>query len=209
MKSQRPLKEEGSVLVLTVLVSMVLLGMGLSAMWAATSGTRVAGNMTRRLEALTAAHAGLERARQIAAAQMDWTPMLGTANGGNCKATRDDPTGYGNILCATATAGPLEDVRILEPGSTSAAKAGTMATVSYTVYVRNDPTETAAGDKYKDSDRRIIARSVGVSRDGISTVSLETVLSVGPKNPEETPGYAQVGGGASGSSSAETAIGDP
>ena len=49
--SRRAAGEAGSVLVLTLLVCMILLGLGLTAMWLSTEGGKVSTNISRRGEA--------------------------------------------------------------------------------------------------------------------------------------------------------------
>ena len=68
--------ESGSILVLTLLVTLVILAVGLTAMWLSSSGMKMSGNLTRRQEALYAAEAGMEHARSVLANTPIWDNLL-------------------------------------------------------------------------------------------------------------------------------------
>jgi Tfp pilus assembly protein PilX len=176
MRSSRHLpptdRESGSVLVLAMLVALVILGVGLSALFLSNSGMRISGNLSRRQEALGAAETGTERALAILRtnATNDWDSLLV----GGCTATPFDPT-KGNILCDGAT--PLENVPVV-----ATVPDGLPATygqyLAYTVYIRNDPTEASGLGAFNDEDKRVVVRSEGVGRDGVSFFAIETIIAV-------------------------------
>ena len=138
-------------------------------------------------------------------AASSWTSLLGTASGGACSATKDEPNGRGNILCDGTTA--LESVKVIETEAVSATGAG-LAGIRYTVYIRNDPAEVAAGSKFTDNDRRVVVRAEGVGRSGQGAVALEATLVAGASTSGNGGTYSQAGQNAAGSNSGKTAIGD-
>lgn len=192
---RHPLDQRGSVLLMALLVTLIILGIGLTAMWLSSSGTQVAGNITRKQEALYAAETGIARARAVLSSNGDWTALLGSAGGAGCTpAATKDSTRHGNVLCDSAVGNiPLQDVRVIEAGSATAGVTN-LANVRYTVWIRNDPQEINLGDAggfapdgggalagpYTDLDQRVIVRAEGVARDGLSIVVLEAVISRAP-----------------------------
>ncbi|MCA9666593.1 MAG: hypothetical protein KC503_13420 [Myxococcales bacterium] len=189
--------ERGSVLVLALLVTLLILGIGLSVMWVSSSGNKSSGNVMRRQEALYSAEAGVERARAILNAAADWTALL---KGGspNCTPTpvAQDPN-KGRILCDTTTNTLMQDIQVIEASTpTATATANKLANLKYTIWIRNDPIDAAgsatgssgsgsgsgsgagsAGGPETDTDFRVIVRAEGKGRDGLSFVALEAVVS--------------------------------
>lgn len=222
--------ERGSALVLALLVTFVILGVGLTALWLSSSSTKIASNLTRRQEALYAAQTGVDRARRVLTTVPNLNALL---NGGACTATQDDPLGRGRVLCEGAM--PLEDVRVI-PASTTAATAvrQTARNSSYTVLIRNDssefawcngrldPGETsddgncdgnsgAESDLWRatnDLDGRVIVRSEGTGADNTSFVAVEVVLSQTP-GTLDIPDYSQEGGNPQGSNAHDVSMAMP
>jgi len=206
MRSTRHLtptdRESGSVLVLAMLVALVILGVGLSALFLSNSGMRVSGNLSRRQEALGAAETGTERALDIlrANATNDWDSLLGDLTSATaCTAATGYTAVKGNILCDGTT--PLENVQVVATVPTGLpASYGDYLT--YTVYIRNDPTETASSKlgPFDDEDKRVVIRSEGLGRDGVSFFAIETIIAV--VFPQDGTGMtSQHLGGPTGSSS--------
>jgi Tfp pilus assembly protein PilX len=222
---RRSHSQQGSVLVLTLLVTMIILGIGLTVMWVASSSMKMSGNLTRRQEAFNAAEAGIERARSILmspAFKNDWNPLLA-----GCGSALDSDL-VGRILCDGATA--LANVHFIA-GATAGKTNSELQKVNYTVWIRNDwasecvnvsggaskvdcngdGTEETDVKKLKslpnvDSNRRVIVRSQGVGRDGISIVTLEVIVA-GTVLPSGGSSYIQAGINAQGSSSGQVSIG--
>jgi Tfp pilus assembly protein PilX len=175
-------REQGSILMLAMLTTVLLLGQGLAVMWVAASDTRVAANITRRQEGLFAAEAGLDRGRAFLATQAGWTPSLDP--GTSCGATRNDPgypaaPGKGKVLCAGGAA--LEDVQ-LKAGTTGIDGVSGSGNLRYTVWVRNDPAEIQSNieksvSSWTDQDYRVVVRSEGIARDALSGFAIEAVVS--------------------------------
>lgn len=136
-------REAGSVLLIALLVTLIVLGIGLTAMWLSSSGTRVSGNLTRRQEALYAAETGIERAQAVLRARADWEVLLRGGDGSLCtpSVTAYVP-GKGLVLCDGSV--PLENVFFVT-GSAAASSDPRTAQMAnnlrYTVYVRNDDSE--------------------------------------------------------------------
>lgn len=207
-KVQRAAADEaGSALVLAVLITVLLVGLGLSAMWLGSQGAHVTGSQLRRQEAIYAAEAGIERARAVLEIGTNWSTLLGTTSGGNCGATLDDPAGKGNVLCDGAT--PMEYAMPAAPQTAALAPVVTRA--RYTLFVRNDPAEAAQpGGRFVDTDRRVIVRSEGRGADGVSAVTIEAMLLVGGGGgPGNVPDYSQAGLNSGGSNSGQTTIAGP
>lgn len=216
-------REAGSVLVLALLVTLLILGIGLTAMWVSTSGTRISNNLTRRQEALYAAETGLDRGRAILRTfTAQWQALLA-----GCGASMDDPADRGMILCDPTSGTPvaLQLTPVIASGSASDTENPGMANISYSIFIRNDPFEyqwcngvvepgetSDTGDcngdgsadasdvdlrRFGDMDRRVVLRVEGHGKDGVSQVAVEAVLSAGV-TPVGSPGYAQEDGAASG-----------
>ena len=195
MKTQKRQNESGSVLILALLVSVLLLGMGLTVTWLANQQTKVSGSMTRRGEAMAAARTGLERARSILATTGAWADEL---NG--CAGSSTD-TDKGVVLCAGGA--PLEDLRVVESGTQLDSENVNTSMMRYTVWIRNDDEEGAGN---ADTDNRITIRSEGVGRDGLSLVVLETTFSRAAGGGVQEANYSQSGMSSSGSNSARAAL---
>ena len=225
--------QRGSVLVLALLVTMIILGIGLTVMWVASSATKVSGNLTRRQEAFNAAEAGIERARAVLFANAsDWKPLLAGCGTGS----PPDSDTIGRILCDSGS--PILNTPLVPtsatPGTTGYETKDELKNVSYTVWIRNDwgsecddldgkpskvdcdfdgTEETNAKGQLslavQDKNRRVIIRSRGIARDGISAVTLEVIISLPSAGGSATPSYNQAGGGAAGASSGAVVIAPP
>lgn len=167
--------ESGAILVVTMLASLLLLGLGLAVLWVGASQTRIAGNINRRQEALYAAESGLSRARAILGASVAWTGYTETGCGG-----WDDPL-KGRVLCDPTMTTPQQNIQVaVAPLPTPG-----MQNIRYIVYVRNDDAEgdknVAAGlPRERDNDRRVVVRVEGTAVDGISVVAIEASLNMDP-----------------------------
>lgn len=224
--------DHGSVLVLALLVTLLILGVGLTAMWVSSSGTKVSSNLTRRQEALYAAETGLSRARSL----LRQFPAMWNTFLQGCGATMDDIANKGAVLCLPgAPPTPLQLEPVIATGSVSEAENPDLDRVSYTIYVRNDPFEyqhcngvrdepaepaADSGDcnsdgtadvaddnmrRFVDQDGRIVVRVEGHGKDGLSQVAVEATVSAGTQ-ATAAPGYAQKGGsGGSGSNATPSA----
>jgi hypothetical protein len=190
---------DGAALLLAVLLSLLLLTMGLAALWYGSSATTVAARGTRRQEALGAAEAGVERARALlaTASASAWTTLL--AGCGDVALP-----GKGHLLCDGGQ--PLQNQRVIEAGSASAAKAAALDKVTFTLFLRNDPVEVAAGSPEADANGRVIVRSEGLARDGRSFAAVEVVVTRGAPGGAASPPYMQAGLNAQGSNSMRGAI---
>jgi Tfp pilus assembly protein PilX len=219
-----PRSDQGSVLVLSLLVTLLLLGVGLGSMWSASNATRISGNLTRRQEALNAAETVVHRAMALLRNAGDWQALL---DGTLCSATRDEPATHGMVLCAAAT--PLENTPVVDSSSaTHALLPGTMANVQYTIWVRNDPAEHSwcngvldpgetadSGDcngdgsnnsqddiiRNTDSDQRVLVRAEGTGLDAYSVATLEAIVSNGGTTTQ-IGDYSQSGMNGQGTNSA-------
>lgn len=202
MSPRRPAKtagrgpgERGSVLVLALLVTLIILAIGLTAMWLSSSGMKMSSNITRRQEALYAAETGLSHARQILKNTVRWSDLLLGCSGSHSVA--DDPTGKGMILCETGTGPALYQLSMLKDSTTTKVKARWMDNLQYTVYIRNDAAEVASGAAglNDDKDRRVVIRAEGTGRDQLSFFAIEAVVSQASAMLEEE-NYSQLGGSA-------------
>ncbi len=206
--------ESGSVLVLALLVTMVILAIGLTAMWLSSSSMKMSGNIARRQEALYAAEAGLDYARYVLKNTADWAPlMLG------CGGTKDDVQlnnkGRGVVLCANKNTYPLEDVSLVkEPGHKTKIdspqtnkRAKWMARLQYTVFVRNDEAEMLEKGlaMTDDKDWRVVLRAEGTGRDQLSFFAIEAVVSRASASLDEDE-YSQLGGSAQNQNSEEGVV---
>jgi Tfp pilus assembly protein PilX len=209
-------RERGSILVLAMLVTLLILGLGLTVMWVASSDTRVTVNITRRQEGLFAAEACLNRARAFLNTEADWQPVLDPAN--NCSATKDSP-GYsgtstgakGRVLCIPTLSGvALEDVQITT-GTTGLSNVTGSGNLRYTLWVRNDAAEvewnnaqSPARPVWNELDHRIIVRCEGSGRDALSYFAIEAVIAKAIL-PVADEGYPQKGGSGGQNTNAATA----
>jgi len=234
MTTLRRRSEEGSIMVLVLLVTLIILGIGLTVMWVGSSGMKVSTNITRRQEALYAAEAGIEQARAVLNAvgtSGSWNNFLA---GTNCAtlppAAPHDSDGRGNILCDTA--GVMYSNYVPTAGFTNTpTKAPALSQMRYTLYIRNDldtecdqqdghPSKLdcdgdqvygGANDKsgsavgIVDHNRRVIVRSEGIARDGLSQVNLEVTISGTPPTSGGSS-YSQAGMNAQGSNSGKASL---
>ena len=203
--------ESGSVLVLALLVTMVILAIGLTAMWLSSSSMKMSGNIARRQEALYAAEAGLDYARYVLKNTSDWGPLLA-----GCGGSKNDTTGRGAVLCSAKNTMPLQDVSLVyEPGSTTKIdspqtnkRAKWMAKLNYTVFIRNDEAEMVENSsigRNDDSDWRVVLRSEGTGRDQLSFFAIEAVVSRASASLDEDE-YSQMGGSAQNQNSQEGVV---
>ena len=202
--------ESGSVLVLALLVTMVILAIGLTAMWLSSSSMKMSGNIARRQEALYAAEAGLDYARYVLKNTSDWGPLLA-----GCGGSKDDTTGRGAVLCSQKNTLPLQDVSLFnEPGSTTKIdspqtnkRAKWMAKLNYTVFIRNDEAEMVEKGigRNDDSDWRVVLRAEGTGRDQLSFFAIEAVVSRASASLDEDE-YSQLGGSAQNQNSEEGVV---
>ncbi|MFH1130276.1 MAG: pilus assembly PilX N-terminal domain-containing protein [Pseudomonadota bacterium] len=210
---KKSFSERGSVLVLALLVTMLVLGIGLTVMWVATSGTKITGNLTRRQEALYAAEACIERAKTILASTTSFQDELLQ----DCCNTGDLADTKGRVLQSPNCGGSAFYNTGLYDGV--AVKPTNWANVTYTSYIRNDPNEwehcdgipppgetsesqdcddtggpeTDAWRNTNDLDNRVIVRCEGRGRDGISVVAVEILVGAASE-VSGMPCYTQEGG---------------
>ncbi len=184
--------EAGSVLVLTLLVTLVILAIGLTAMWLSSSGMKMSGNLTRRQEALYAAEAGMDHARSILASTITWNNLLA-----GCGSSLDDtgPGGRGVVLCDGSPGVPLGNYLIGTGATTTPARVRGLGKITYTVFIRNDDAEAATTGFYTDADSRLVVRAEGTGRDGLSFFAIEAIMSKASSLPDED-NYSQLGGSA-------------
>lgn len=215
--------EHGSVLVLALLVTMLILGIGLTVMWVATTGTKVSSNLTRRQEALYSAETCLARTQKIFVDNLtSWQTLL---NGNTAETIPNDPTGKGNIILDPAAANvPLVNIPVFQNSSIgSDGGIQSLNRVTYTAYARNDSSEWAFCDgvpdgetldclgdgnnkddewrNLQDRDDRIIIRCEGRGQDGLSLVALEIIFQKPQAAAAGTPPYGGLGGNAAGANS--------
>jgi len=135
--------ERGSILVLALLVSLILLGFGLTVMWVASSGVRTSANINRREEAVYAAESGVDHARLIlgALSATQWNDqLLGNAAAGCTPACPLDPV-KGRIVCGPGNI-CLSGIQVL--ANTSQSWVGqnptdpSISNYQYTIWIRND-----------------------------------------------------------------------
>lgn len=212
-RPHRP-REAGSVLVLALLVTLLILGVGLTAMYLSSSGMKVSGNITRRQEAMSATETGLERALMVLNNATDWSVLLaGTA----CTSPDHQvPVSWprlesekGAILCDAAAATPaIKDVQVIELATAGYVtnltnqEAKAMENLRYTVYIRNDDVEVnvnmgtlGIGPAWiTDDDKRVILRIEGTARDSLSFFAVEVSIVVPPPMSQDPCPYGQSGG---------------
>ncbi len=212
--ARRPTRrhQRGSVLVLTLLVCMILLGLGLSAMWLSSESGKVSANVTLRAEAYYAAQSALERARGILLAATSWDPMLAGCPGGTWNASTHveelgSGAGRGRVLCAGTV--PLYQVKLFDKQvgvpSVSSGQVGTLNTVQYTIWIRNDDEEGGAGN-LTDANTRVIVRAEGVGRGNLGFVALEQIVGRGAGSVLKEAAYSQAGMGPTGANSGKAQL---
>ncbi|MCB9558403.1 MAG: pilus assembly PilX N-terminal domain-containing protein [Deltaproteobacteria bacterium] len=182
--------ERGSVMVVTLMLALVLTGIGITALYTSRAGSTTVTNQTRRNEALWAAQAGIARAREILGKVENWNELL---SGTGCSGSF--VSGKGRELCDDSA--KVQEIRVVPASSATAGAASGLEQITFTVYIRNDDDE-AAVDGEVDSDRRVIVRSEGRGRGGLAVVSLEAVLNSAFLGAGKAPSYSQVGLGAGG-----------
>lgn len=215
--------EKGSILVLTLMISMMLLMAGIAVIHMSSTTTKIAGNFNRRTEAFGAAETGLQRGISILKLNGDWQALVAATP---CTPTLEDTEEPYNILCDGVL--PLENVNVIDPNSATYAEvSGTSTNIRYTVWIRNDPAEYAwcngttepgeeddNGDcnddgednaldeaiRRTDSDGRVMIKAEGRGRDGTSLVKLGSIVSKGATSAMRNQ-YSQSGLNAAGSSS--------
>lgn len=192
MKRRQRAGEAGSVLILTLLVTLIILAIGLTAMWLSSSSMKMSGNLTRRQEALYAAEAGMDHARSILANTTTWNALLA-----GCGSSLDDTglNGRGVVLCDGSPGIALANYLIGTGATTTPARVRGLNKISYTVFVRNDDAEAATLGYYTDADARLVVRAEGTGRDGLSFFAIEAVMSKASSLPDEQ-NYSQLGGSA-------------
>ena len=202
-------RQSGSVLVLALLVTLAILGIGLTAMWLSSSSMKMSSNISRRQEALYAAEAGLEHARFILKNTADWNTLMA-----GCGASMDDPgdpkDGHkGIVMCDGTPPKSMQERKLLDKTTTSTkVKAPWMEKLHYTVYIRNDDAEVEEdltvgwnGDK----DARVVIRAEGTGLDQLSFFAIEAVVSRAAATLDEDS-YSQLGGSAQNTNSDEAAV---
>ncbi len=201
--------ESGSVMILAMLVTLLIMGIGLTAMWLSSSKMKVSGNVARRQENLFIAETGLERARAIlASTSVTWAKLLSNVT---CGAKQDDIGGKGKVLCEGDLLGkPMENVSLTEG---SAITGPGQADMTYTIWIRNDDAEVANNlatgrPAQLDLDRRVVARVEATGRDQLSFFAVEAVLSA-PVVGIDVNYMGQHGGNAQGSHSGQGHIALP
>jgi hypothetical protein len=196
-------RESGSVLPIALLFALLAFGISLAVMWVSSHARRTQPRPNHRQDALFAAEAGLERARVILSRAADWNPALR-----GCDAASDGRKGV--TLCDAHQGEPLPlvEIRAIDPWNRLPAdgKGAGLEKIAYTVWVRNDwsvecdSPETDAtqidcdGDGKHDADDealartdtngRVIVRSEGVGRDGLTTVVIEAIVGRPPKGED-------------------------
>lgn len=186
-----------------MMIMIVLLGLGMSALFLTRSNVQMLTNTNLRNQALYVAEAGLERARDILNGPVapDLTALMGGA--GHVANASDEipialdtvssqPLGRGAILTDT---GGVPLLRVNYPTSVSHSEAvpgnpnGVAAQLMgvYTVYIRNDTAECRMGNFTVDANQVVVIRSEALASDGRTSVVLEMTM-----------GASATGGGASG-----------
>jgi len=141
--------DSGAVLILIVMVSMIIFGFGVTALWQASTSMNSSASSTRRSEALFAAETGLERAR-LALETLGPNKWYVGLRFSRCGATLDDQSdnGKGAILCADDGSGtlvPLENIPVTPLNATAAADDNPNNPITqlstYSVWVKNDEEE--------------------------------------------------------------------
>jgi hypothetical protein len=191
-----------------MMIMIVLLGLGMSALFLTRSNVQMLTNTNLRNQALYVAEAGLERARDILNGPVapDLTASIGgTGHVANASdeipstvdAVSGLPVGRGAILTDT---GGVPLLRVNYPTSVAHGEAvpgnpgGVAAQLMgvYTVYLRNDTAECRMGRFTTDANQVVVIRSEGLANDGRTTVVLEMTMGA-----TTTSGTAQGAGGIS------------
>jgi hypothetical protein len=184
------------------MVALLVFGLGMAVLWFSASVTRVMRRpRSLRPEALQAAESGIDRARAVLARSIDWNAALR-----GCGSAIDPRKGV--VLCDDASGKPvaLLEVRLVDPFRRLNAppRPGSLERIAFTVFVRNDwaaECDTSETDLSKvdcngdgkhdradearartDHNGRLIVRSEGVARDGLTTAAVEVILSRPPES---------------------------
>jgi hypothetical protein len=200
--------ERGAILLAVMMIMIVLLGLGMSALFLTRSNVQMLTNTNLRNQALYVAEAGLERARDILNGPVapDLTALLGGTGHvvnasdeipGALDAVSGLPVGRGAILTDT---GGVPLLRVNYPTSVSHSEAipgnpnGVSAQLMgvYTVYVRNDTAECRMANFTVDANKVVVIRSEALANDGRTSVVLEMTMGA-----TSTSGTAQGAGGIS------------
>jgi Tfp pilus assembly protein PilX len=178
--------EQGAVLVIVLLIMMVLLGLGMTALWLTSGNLQIGANMTQRGNALYCAEAGIERARGVLNSPTvpDLDAFLRGSNAGvdNIPTSVDPTTGQPNGVGAILMDGVAVVRNVAFPPATFGRSAGTvdnpLATQmgTYTVWIRNDLGEMRQGAYTDDSNGTVVIRSQGIATDGRTNVVLEVTM---------------------------------
>lgn len=185
----------GSVLVLTLLLTLVILGIGLMAMWMASSATKASSKLMRRREAMTAVNTGLQRARIILLRTMGSAGQPGFSaalQGTTCSPVPADQRARmaafvpnkGRIICdqgdARRPATLLQDVPVIAPtGKTrkhAVVEVDELAQAQFTAYVRNDDDEYRHCNGVLDRGERGDSGHCPKLRAGFSSAEQRTLI---------------------------------
>jgi hypothetical protein len=196
------------ILLAVMMIMIVLLGLGMSALFLTRSNVQMLTNTNLRNQALYVAEAGLERARDILSGPVapDLTALLGgtghvTNSSDEIPAALDAvsglPVGRGAILTDT---GGVPLLRVNYPTSVSHSEAvpgnpsGVAAQLMgvYSVFIRNDTAECRMGNFIVDANKVVVIRAEALASDGRTSVVLEMTMG-----PTTTGGAAQGAGGIS------------
>ncbi len=202
-------RERGIALVVVMMVTVAVTTLGVTASWMASTHVRVSQNVTDRQNALYAAEAGLERAREILASSTNWgsdflaptliPPGAAGANGANMTAPPLDPpsASAGNLKKKgrpmIKTAGGTISTpsnwlyNVCYPCGTRCNTQGTSccdnvcpgSSGRYSVWIRNNTAEIAQGVIDGDNDGLVIVHVEGYSADGVAKVTLEVGVAKG------------------------------
>jgi|GEM_PF-2384077 Tfp pilus assembly protein PilX len=224
--------EQGSILVMTMIITVVVMALGLTVMWVASRSQKVGANLSRRQEALYAAEAGIAYAQAFLASHIadpdGWSPYMRAADDTppNPCAKAAWVESKGAVYLCDETGDALIQKQIFADSSVDVVN---KANLTYTVYIKNDPaewmdcdgfpageTEECAAppegfggketDRWRathDADNRLVIRSEGIGRDGISVVAIEVTV-VKPTDITSAQSWNQSGMNAQGSNSAPT-----
>ncbi len=193
-------RQRGVSMVVTMMVSVGVTGMVLTAAHLATTNLHIAHRVASRQKALFVAEAGLERAQMMigAIAASDWSYFLGGANRSSTllapvlpvsgfpaeqRPTTSSPNLRGRLL-RDGIPGMRWVYKICYPSEIQAT--GTTGCNDtdegyYTVFVRDNGRDLKSSATLlpTDSDQILVLRIDGTSTDGAVTVSLEAGVQVG------------------------------
>lgn len=222
--------ERGSILVMTMVITVVIMALGLTVMWVASRGQKVGANLSRRQEALYAAEAGIAYAQAFLAEHIveGWSPYLRAADDtpANPCAKAAWVEAKGAVLLCDQTGNAIMQKQIFADSGVELVNKNNL---TYTIYLKNDPaewmdcdgfpageTEECAAppegfggpetDRWRathDNDDRLVIRSEGIGRDGISMVAIEVTVKK-PTDVATAQSWHQSGMNAQGSNSTPT-----